>query len=118
MFFTVERVAKLEVPMDFEELTQVDEKFCKMYMKINKYWNSISLWLLFNKQSEEIPNGITFFKKNLINTGSMVEYSAICRTLAGEKKGVELDQLYCVGQIDKAGAMKVLTSLQEHPGFF
>lgn len=115
MFFTVDRVEKLTASMDFEELSQLDEKFCKTYMKINKYWHYIHLWNLFKKQSED---AITFFKKNLIITGSMVEFSALCRTLAGEKIGVELDQLHCLGQIDNLGATKVLTSLKDYPGFF
>lgn len=91
---------------------------CKAYLKVNKYWNSTYLRFLFNKQSKEIPEAIKFFKKNVTNTGSTVQYSTICRTLVSETIEVELDQLYCLGQIDEDSALKVFASVQDHSGFF
>ena len=122
-FFLVDHVANLDalvehpqhIHVDFDEWLKLDEKMCKEYRKINRYWNKTYFSLLFNKQSKEAT---TFFNKNLINTGSFVEYSAICRTLVGENIELELDQLYCIGQIDKDSALKVLTSVQDRPGFF
>lgn len=47
-----------------------------------------------------------------------MEYSAIYRTLVSETIVVELDQLYCLGQIDEDSAFKVFASVQDRPGFF
>lgn len=51
-------------------------------------------------------------------TGSTVKYSAICRTSVNEKIEVEIDHLYCTGQINKTVASNVLIPIIEHSGFF
>lgn len=71
--------------------------------------------LFYNNVPEE---RVAFSETNLLVTGSTVEYSAICRTLATKKIDIELDHLYCLGQINENVASNVLSSVTDHPGFF
>ena len=54
----------------------------------------------------------------MITTGSAVEYSVSCRSLTSEKIELELDQLICLGNIDKDGGSNMLISVKNHPGYF
>ena len=54
----------------------------------------------------------------MITTGSAVEYSASCRSLTNEKIELELDELICLGKIDKDGSSNMLISVKNHPGYF
>ena len=71
--------------------------------------------LFYNNVPEE---RVAFSETNILVTGSTVEYSAICRTLATKKIDIELDHLYCLGQINENVASNVLSCVTDHPGFF
>ena len=102
--------------IDFDEWSTVDEKLCSTYTQVNKYWKRFMIYALFYNNFPE--ERVAFFERNLIVTGSTVEYSAICRTLASKKFDIELDHLYCLGQINENVASIVLSSVTDHPGFF
>ena len=102
--------------IDFDEWSTVDEKLCSTYTQINKYWKRFMIYALFYNNFPE--ERVAFFERNLLVTGSTVEYSAICRALATKKFDIELDHLYCMGQINKNVASNVLSSVTDHPGFF
>ena len=104
--------------INFDEWSKLDKELCQLYIEINSYWNNIYFRTRFGKHSNEMPDGVAFFSKNMINTGSTVEYSATCRSLTSEKTEVELDQLICLGKIDKDVAPNVLIPVKNHPGYF
>ena len=104
--------------INFDEWSKLDKELCELYIEINGYWNNIYFRTRFGKHSNEIPDGVAFFSKNMITTGSTVEYSASCRSLTSEKIEVELDQLICLGKIDKDVMSNVLISVKDHPGYF
>ena len=102
----------------FDEWSKLDKELCELFIEINGYWNKIYFRFRFGKHSSEIQDCVAFFSKNIINTGSTVEYSASCRSLASEKIEVELDQMICLGKIDKYAASNVVISVKNHPGYF
>ena len=104
--------------VDFDEWSKLDKELCDAYIQINRYWNSNYFRARFGKHSNEVPNGALFFSKNLITTGSTVEYSACCRALISEKIELELDQLICIGKIDEDGGLENLVPVTNHPGYF
>ena len=89
-----------------------------MCIEITGYFKNILFRCRFGKDSNEIPDGVAFFSKNIITTGSTVEYSASCRCLTSEKSEAELDQLICLGEIDGDVCSNVLISVKNHPGYF
>ena len=105
-----------EIQIDFDEWLTVDEEMCNMFTQINRYWMRFIIYFLFYKHFPE--DALAFLERNLIVTGSAVEYTAICRTLAVEKLEMELDHFHCIGQINENVASNVLSSVMDHPGFF
>ena len=71
--------------------------------------------LFYNNLPDE---AVAYFEKYVSVTGSTVELSAICRTLVNEQIDIELDLLYCIGQINENIVSNVLASVMDHPGFF
>ena len=104
--------------INFDEWSKLDKELCELCTEMNGYWNNIYFRTRFGKHSNEMPDGVEFFSKNMINTGSTVEYSATCRSLISEKFEGELDQLICLGKIDKDVVSNVLISVKNHPGYF
>ena len=104
--------------INFEEWSRLDKEFCELCIEITGYFKNILLRYRFGKDSNKTSDGVAFFIKNIITTGSTVEYSASCRPLSSEKIEVELDQLICLGEIDKDVGSNVLTSVENHPGYF
>ena len=104
--------------INFDEWSKLDKELCELCIEINGYWNNIYFRFRFGKHSNEIHDGVAFFSKNIITTGSTVEYSASCRSLTSEKIEVELDQMFCLGKIDKDVVSNVLVSVKNHPGYF
>ena len=104
--------------INFEEWSKLDKDFCELCIEVTGYFKNILLRYQFGKDSNKIPDGVAFFSKNIITTGSTVEYSASCRSLTSEKIEVELDQLICLGEIDKDVGSNVLISVKNHPGYF
>ena len=60
-----------DIQVDFDEFSQLDENLCKVYMKINKYWNSTYLRLLFNKHLKEIQRLLNFSKRMRLTLGAL-----------------------------------------------
>ena len=108
----------VQMSTDFNEWSKLDEEFHELCIKITSCFNNILLHCHFGKYSSEIPVGAAFFNKNIITTGSIVEYSASCRCLTSEKNEAELDQLICLGEIDRDVGSKVLISVKNYPGYF
>ena len=104
--------------INFDEWSKLDKELCELCIEINGYWNNIYFRFRFGKHSNEIHDGVAFFSKNIITTGSTVEYSASCRSLTSEKIEVEFDQMFCLGKIDKDVVSNVLVSVKNHPGYF
>ena len=104
--------------VDFDEWSKLDKELCDAYIQINRYWNKNYFRARFGRHSNKVPNGALFFSKNLITTGSTVEYSASCRALISEKIELELDQLICIGKIDEDGGLENLVPVTNHPGYF
>ena len=108
----------LQMSTDFNEWSKLDEEFRELCIKITSCFNNILLRCHFGKYSNKIPVGTAFFNKTIITTGSIVEYSASCRCLTSEKNEAELDQLICLGEIDRDVGSKVLISVKNYPGYF
>ena len=108
----------VQMSTDFNEWSKLDEEFHELCIKITSCFNNILLHCHFGKYSSEIPVGAAFFNKIIITTGSIVEYSASCRCLTSEKNEAELDQLICLGEIDRDVGSKVLISVKNYPGYF
>ena len=102
--------------IDFDEWLTVDEKMCHTYTQVYRYWIRYIIYFLFYKHFPE--DALAFFERNLIVTGSTVEYTAICRTLITKKLDIELDNIICMGQINENVVSNVLSSVIDHPGFF
>ena len=108
----------LQMSTDFNEWSKLDEEFRELCIKITSCFNNILLRCHFGKYSNKIPVGTAFFNKTIITTGSIVEYSASCRCLTSEKNEAEVDQLICLGEIDRDVGSKVLISVKNYPGYF
>ena len=104
--------------VDFDEWSKLDKELCDAYIQINRYWNGSCFRARFGKHSNKVPDGAAFFRKNLITTGSTVEYSASCRGLITEKIELELDQMICIGKIDEDDGLENLVPVTNHPGYF
>ena len=104
--------------INFDELSKLDKELCELCIEINSCWNKIYFRIRFGKHSNKIHDGVAFLSKNIITTGSTMEYSVSCRSLTSEKIEVELDQLLCLGKIDKDVVSNALASVKNHPGFF
>ena len=102
----------------FDEWSKLDKELCDAFIQLNGCWNKGYYRVRFGKHSNEEANAAAFFSKNLITTGSTVEYSASCRAFISEKFELELDQLICIGKIDKLGSSNNLTPVKNHPGYF
>ena len=102
----------------FDEWSKLDKELCDAYIQINGCWNKSYFRVRFGKHSNEETDAAAFFSKNLITTGSTVEYSASCRAFVSEKIELELDQLICIGKIDKLGCSNNFTAVKNHPGYF
>ena len=61
--------------INFDEWSKLDKGLCELYIEINGYWNKIYFRFRFGKYSSEIHDGAAFFSKNIITTGSTVEYT-------------------------------------------
>ena len=103
---------------NFDEWSKLDKELCDAFIQINGRWNKIYFRSRFGKHSNKVPDGAAFFSKNLITSGSTVEYSASCRAFISEKIELELDQLICVGEIDKRDCSNNLIPVKNHPGYF
>ena len=102
--------------IDFDEWLTLDKQLCNLYTQINRYWIRFVIYSLFyNNLPDE---AVAYFEKYVSVTGSTVELSAICRTLVNEQIDIELDLLYCIGQINENIVSNVLASVMDHPGFF
>lgn len=104
--------------INFHEWSKLDKELCDTFIQIHCYGNKIYFHDKFDKLSDKTLDGAEFFSKNMITTGSTVEYSASCRSLINEKMKLELDQMFCLGKIDKAGGSNNLMSVKNHPGYF
>ena len=104
--------------LNFDEWSKLDQELCDAYIQINGYWNKSYYRARFGNHSNKVPDAAAFFSKNLITTGSTVEYSASCRAFISEKIELELDQLICIGEIDKVGCSHNLIPVTNHPGYF
>ena len=77
--------------INFHEWSKLDKKLCDTFIQIHCNWDKIYFRDKFEKLPDKTLDGAEFFSKNMITTGSTVEYSASCRSLINEKMELELD---------------------------
>ena len=91
---------------------------CDAYIQINGCRNKSYFRSQFGKHLHEVLDGAAIFSKKSITASSTVEYSTNCRAFTSEKNDLELDQLICIGEIDKVSCSNNLTPVKNHAGYF
>ena len=105
------------INIDFDQWLQLDEQWCNMFQEISL--SVISSFIHFCiKNQGGAKTFISVLKQHLTVTGSIGEFSALCRCLVSESIDVELDNIYLFGKIDENLAPAILCSVESYPGFF
>ena len=105
------------INIDFDQWLQLDEQWCNMFQEISL--SVISSFIHFCiKNQGGAKTFISVLKQHLTVTGSIGEFSALCRCLVSESIDVELDNVYLLGKIDENLAPALLCSVESYPGFF
>ena len=105
-----------------DDLFAIDENDSKTFQKINRFWVHTKLDR-FKRLPELGEKFRAFLDENLSVCGSIKEGASICRCFI--KKGckdpsitLELDSMYCVGEIPSLKTCPAVEPIRESLGFY